>query len=409
MRRITHHASAVAAAIALAAAPARADVTVIYAPAAPPAPLVARSIGPCERAEPAPAATASPRAPVTAAAITPAPATPAPAPVVGAPVEAAPVEAAPVEAAPVEAAAVVPGPVGAVAAPPSASPAGPASPAIDAPAPSPVPAALVTRCTAPRPITLVREGTDERATLTLTDCSGASDPESLAELSVLARPRTLETRPSARELAEHAGDREWVAAGVRRLHPGLAERVRALADRFPEHAIEIVAGFRPDAREGSRHLVGLALDVRVVGASLDAVHALVRRFDRTGVGLHRSGGFVHLDVRTRSMHWIDESAPGEPARIVEDDAPRRGAIVRAPDPTGGGAPMERSAIATAGAHAAAPDTVAIDTTAIEPATTDGAATDGDAAIDEADLDADALADEVLRGLGELSLPSGPAR
>jgi hypothetical protein len=228
----------------------------------------------------------------------------------------------------------------------------------------------------PRAILLVREGTDEHAEVPLTDCEGAPDPSSLAELSILARPRALATRPSARELAAHAHDPDWVAGGVRRLHPGLAERLRALADRFPGHALEIVAGYRPDAGEGSRHLRGLAIDVRVRGASLDAVYAYVRRFDRTGVGLHREAGFIHLDVRERTLHWIDESRPGEPPEItILGDRPRT--------------PIVRSATP---ALSPPPATPALSVTSAASTTSD-----------EAEVDPDAVAEKVVRALGQVRL------
>jgi hypothetical protein len=147
----------------------------------------------------------------------------------------------------------------------------------------------------PLSVILVRGG--ERASLRLVD------PPSLVELSILARAEGS-PRPSTRELVRHTTDPAWIAAGIRRLHPGLAERLRALADRFPGHRIEIVSGHEPDAAETSRHHWGLALDVRVEGASLDAVHDAVLRFPRTGVGLDRAAGFVHLDVRERSFAWI---------------------------------------------------------------------------------------------------------
>jgi hypothetical protein len=335
------------AAIALGAivlpAIARADVTVIYAPAAASAPLIARPVAPgvdrsatieplTERVDPPRLAVAEPQRPI--------------------------LPLAPRE----------------LSLPPAVAPREPV-PAVDAPEPAPIltpppPAALPPAPTCPAPVVLVRatDGREERASLPLLGCDGAPDPESLVALSILARPRAL-PRPTARELADHASHAELVAPGVRRLHPGLLERVRAIADRFPGHAIEIVSGFRPDARAGSRHLHGLALDLRVAGASLDAVHAFVSRFDRTGIGLHPVAGFLHVDVRERATHWTDESAQGEPPRVSRTDDAPRGARV--------GAATQRA-----------------------PATPSPAADT---------IEADAIADEVLRGLGDLSLPRAPLR
>lgn len=252
-------------------------------------------------------------------------------------------------------------------------------------------------CTVPRAVVVVRAGTDERAELRLTDCTGAPDPTSLAMLSVLARPPTLETPPSARDLEAHADDPDFVAPGIRRLHPGLAERLRALADRFPGHALEIVAGFRPDAREGSRHRFGLAIDVRVRGVGLDAVHAFVTRFARTGVGLYRAGGFVHLDVRPRSLHWVEMSEDGPGPRIaVISDRPRAPVIDHAA-PIGTEPAPAAVAFADAMRAAASP---------AGAAPGDGRPTESDDALlfeAEPARDADAIAGPIVRALRDLRI------
>lgn len=202
------------------------------------------------------------------------------------------------------------------------APASPPAPLVArAIAPQPVePVATRTPRPCPTPVALVRTVDDvrERRALPLLDCDGQPDTESLVALSVLARPRALVTPPSAHELGTHSGNRDHVAAGIARLHPGLLERVRVIADRFPGHEIEIVSGYRPDASSDSRHRHGLALDLRVVGVSLDEVYRLVSRFDRTGVGLYRSGNLIHIDVRERSVDWIgDENAERNTSVVSE--------------------------------------------------------------------------------------------
>ncbi|AKF04369.1 DUF882 domain-containing protein [Sandaracinus amylolyticus] len=264
---------------------ARADVTVIYAAPSERAPLVARPVCPVGMSESAcarAAATPPTPPPPPRIAITPPPPPRTPEPRV----------------------AITPPP-------PPRTP----QPAALPPAPS--------ACAAP--VTFVRGS--ERRSLVLLDCDGRPHPESLVALSVLARPPGAPL-PDPATLVAHASDPTWVAPSIRRLHPGLLERLRVIADRFPGHAIEIVSGDRPDARPGSRHLHGLALDLRVSGASLDAVHELVSRFDRTGVGLYPAGGFLHLDVRTRATRWVDASGPGEPPRPTPEDAPPRAARIR---------------------------------------------------------------------------------
>ncbi|UJR83070.1 DUF882 domain-containing protein [Sandaracinus amylolyticus] len=261
---------------------ARADVTVIYAPPSERAPLVARPVCPAGMSE-----SACARAAAT-------PPTPPPPPRV--------------------AITPPPPPRVAITPPPPPRPRAP-EPAALPPAPSACPA----------PVTLVR-GT-ERRSLVLLDCEGRPHAESLVALSILARPPSAPL-PDAATLVAHANDPTWIAPSIRRLHPGLLERLRVIANRFPGHAIEILSGDRPDARPGSRHLHGLALDLRVTGASLDAVHELVSRFDRTGVGLYPAGAFLHLDVRTRATRWVDASGPGEPPRATPEDAPPRAARIR---------------------------------------------------------------------------------
>lgn len=193
----------------------------------------------------------------------------------------------------------------------------------------------------PTPVTLIRtiDGSSESRTLPLLDCEGRPDPESLAALNILARPR-----PGTTEIT--------------RLHPGLLERLRVIADRFPGHTIEIVSGYRPDASSGSRHHHGLALDVRVIGVSLDEVHRVVSRFDRTGVGLYRSGNLIHIDVRERSFHWTGEEDSDASLRVVR--------------------------------HETRPES------SREP-------------TEEIELDADAIADEVMRSLRTVPLPVTPSR
>jgi len=165
--------------------------------------------------------------------------------------------------------------------------------------------------------------------LRLTGCDGAPDAEALLELSILARPRTAD-RPEPRDLASHLSDPEYFASEVRRLDPGLLTRLQLIADRFPGHDIELTSGYRPDARETSRHRTGHALDLRVVGASLDEVHALALGFDESGIGLYPTSEFLHVDVRPHVTRWVDIAGPGEPTNMVEVITARDGHAASAP-------------------------------------------------------------------------------
>jgi hypothetical protein len=178
---------------------------------------------------------------------------------------------------------------------------------------------------APLEVRVVRvgDGSGEAATLVLRDASGAPVEGTLDRLSILARPRGVEVPAT---LA--SDDPDFVAPQIRRLHPGLLPPLTRLAEHFAGHAIEIVSGYRPNAREGSRHRVGRALDLRLDGVSIDELHAFVDAEPATGVGLYPTSGFVHLDVRSERVRWIDDSGPGEAPHvtrsevIARDEAPR---------------------------------------------------------------------------------------
>lgn len=256
-------------------APASADVTVIYAPPAPLPPLVAEVV---------------PLTEVEAAR------------------EDVPVEPArPPEEAPVE-----------LAAPRAPEP--PIAPAVRPVAPL-LPEVAVDDPVveeAPRPVRIVRvgDGSREEGMVALLDAEGRPSPAALTTLSVLARPRDADA-PSEADLAAHADDLEWVASGIRRLHPGLLVRLSAIAAHFGQTTFEIVSGYRPDARDTSRHRIGRALDLRLVGVSVADLDAFASTLPETGVGLYPTTDFIHVDVRGRSAHWIDVSGPGEPPRAPE--------------------------------------------------------------------------------------------
>jgi hypothetical protein len=233
-------------------APARADLTVIYATDAPPTPLVASVV--CPSAMPAPEPTRDPAPPDPAPASTP---TPAPSPALAV-----------------------------------------------APRPAPVEARFVR----------VGDGSGEAATLLLRDEHGEPAATTLDRLSILARPRGVEAPTTLTP-----DDPENVAPGIRRLHAALLPHLARLAAHFPGHAIEIVSGYRPGAREGSRHRFGRAIDLRVNGVPIDDVRAFLDGEPGTGLGFYPTSGFVHLDVRTQSVRWTDDSGPGQPSHVVRTE------------------------------------------------------------------------------------------
>lgn len=176
-------------------------------------------------------------------------------------------------------------------------------------------------------------GRRETHTLSLTRCNGTPIPEALDELSVVARPHGVD-RPTTAQIREHARlakapppranrrnrrpaparpDPAFVTARIKRLDRGLLTRVQRIATQFPGRTLEVVSGYRPTEREGSRHRHARALDLRVVGISRERLRDFARTFDETGVGYYPNSVFVHVDVRDRRGYWVDRSAPNEEA------------------------------------------------------------------------------------------------
>lgn len=182
-----------------------------------------------------------------------------------------------------------------------------------------------------RPVQLLRVRGEvlEPRELSLTMCNGSPNVASLDSLSVLARPRDA-ARPLLPEIRAYRArplrpkkvskkskqkfrDPLFVADHVMRLHPGLLARLQKIADHYPGKAIEIISGYRPDARLTSRHHHGRALDLRVAGVSREQLRDFLRTFEDTGVGYYPNSYFVHMDVRDSKGYWVDRSGPGEPA------------------------------------------------------------------------------------------------
>lgn len=180
------------------------------------------------------------------------------------------------------------------------------------------------RCPGPTRIVRAMDGHLETRELVLVDCDGAPRPDALHELTLLARPRALRERPTEADLARHRDDAAFLAPDVHRLDPGILPRLQYIASAFPGHTIELVSGYRPDAREGSRHRTGHALDVRVQGVSLRAMHTRALELEATGLGLYPESGFIHVDVRDRVTRWVDLAGPGERSNITETVVSRDG-------------------------------------------------------------------------------------
>jgi hypothetical protein len=204
-----------------------------------------------------------------------------------------------------------------------------------------------------KPVQLVRlRGQQvEPRELSLTMCNGSPNKAALDAVSVLARPRDVE-KPSEKALRAYAAlpvrkgkvnkkdkrkyrDPLFVSDGVMRIHPGLLARLQKVAEHYPGKIIELISGYRPDARDSSRHHHGRALDLRVAGVTRESLRDHVRTFDATGCGYYPNSFFVHMDVRDEKGYWVDRSGPGEPADYgpwpprKQDVDPLRDDILRA--------------------------------------------------------------------------------
>jgi uncharacterized protein YcbK (DUF882 family) len=85
------------------------------------------------------------------------------------------------------------------------------------------------------------------------------------------------------------------------------------AYHFRAHEVEVVSAYRkPGRRRQGNHGTGQAIDFRLEGVKAAELAAYLRKLPRVGVGIytHPRTQFVHLDVRTRSFHWMDGSPPG---------------------------------------------------------------------------------------------------
>ncbi|HEY6879828.1 MAG TPA: DUF882 domain-containing protein [Polyangiales bacterium] len=194
-----------------------------------------------------------------------------------------------------------------------------------------------------RPVALmrVRGAVVEPREVSLTFCNGKPNPAAVDTVSMLARPRDVErpllpeirayrARPlmpkklqNASVTAKNAAvvarakakfrDPMFVTEHVMRIDPGLLERLQKVANHYPGKVIEIISGYRPDARETSRHHHGRALDMRVAGVARERLRDYVRTFEKTGVGYYPNSFFVHMDVRDEKGFWVDRAGPGEPA------------------------------------------------------------------------------------------------
>ena len=109
--------------------------------------------------------------------------------------------------------------------------------------------------------------------------------------------------------------RDYRTGDVHAIDPRLLDLLHDLNGRLEtDAAFQVISGFRsPHTNEmlherssgvasKSLHTQGMAIDIRVPGRALKAVHVTALSLDRGGVGLYPTSDFVHVDVG-RVRRW----------------------------------------------------------------------------------------------------------
>jgi len=136
----------------------------------------------------------------------------------------------------------------------------------------------------------------EEVELQLLTRSGRLNPKALPKLSHLLR----------------------APAGSTAIDPRLATLLGMVSDHFGGRTIRVVSGFRPYSptqyTRHSNHNLGRAVDFAVEGVPNTVVRDFCRSLRNAGVGYYPNSSFVHLDVRSAKVYWVDYSRPGERPR-----------------------------------------------------------------------------------------------
>ncbi len=108
------------------------------------------------------------------------------------------------------------------------------------------------------------------------------------------------------------------SGSVHPIDPRLITLLGIVSNHFGSRKIEVISGFRPYSptqfNPHSNHMLGRAVDYRVVGVPNEAVRDFCRTLKDVGCGYYPNSVFVHMDVRDRSAFWVDYSRPGERPR-----------------------------------------------------------------------------------------------
>jgi uncharacterized protein YcbK (DUF882 family) len=122
------------------------------------------------------------------------------------------------------------------------------------------------------------------------------------------------SEPAARKLDALLGDAHAKHYETTVLDRRTLQLMFKAAYHFGAREVEVISAYRkPGRRRQGNHGKGQAIDFRLEGVPAAKLASYLRTLPRVGVGIytHPRTQFVHLDVRTRSFHWIDGSPPGK--------------------------------------------------------------------------------------------------
>ena len=144
-------------------------------------------------------------------------------------------------------------------------------------------------------VTLERPASQETLRVRLFDKGGKPDPN------------------GRQRLARFLRDRENDAA--KRTHTRLMRVLSYIANHFNGRTIVVVSAYRSEKNGNngsSRHQTGEAIDIRVEGVPNEVLRDYCLTLSKVGVGYYPRSSFVHVDVRSKPVYWVDWSRPGEP-------------------------------------------------------------------------------------------------
>jgi uncharacterized protein YcbK (DUF882 family) len=144
-------------------------------------------------------------------------------------------------------------------------------------------------------VTLERPASQETLRVRLFNSAGKPDAKARARVARFLRDRDNDeaTRP----------------------HTRLLRMLAYVADHFNGRTIVVVSAYRSEKNGNggsSRHSSGEAIDIRVDGVPNEALRDYCLTLSKVGVGYYPRSSFVHVDIRSKAVYWVDWSRPGEP-------------------------------------------------------------------------------------------------